>query len=233
MALYPIFLGLALAMQQPDLSPFAQVWDYIWLGFAILSPINIVYFNVHGKRVVPGAQDNLSGCVCAYGAAKALADGDGNSTLQHTRIMAVAFGAEETGLKGSKAFVKNNLKWLKDNNVSVINLDGIMTDESVNIITKEPMTMVKYPQSHLDEVHAAFEAEGVDAVQTNLPIGATDGSAFGMKDITATTIVAFPMQKLHPTYHTRRDTPDYIDPQMLENMQRVLVRFAEDADAKL
>ncbi len=232
MVFYPIFLGVAMAMRELDATAFSGFIDWVWLGFAILAPINVLYFNIHGRQVVPGAQDNLSGCVCAYGALEALSD-EGESSLEHTRIMAVSFGAEETGLKGSKAFVQQNLAWLKANNVSVINLDGIMYRDAINIISKEPMTRVKYPPKLLNELQSAFEAEGLQPQQTPLPIGATDGSAFGLKGIDATSVVAFPMEKLHPTYHTRRDTPEHIEPEMLEKMRDVLVRLAREADERL
>ncbi len=151
-ALFPLVSALALARE------FAG-WNFhlaqsLWWFFAILSPITIVYFNIHGKNTVHGAQDNLSGIVVAAEVAKHFF----NHKLKHTRVRIVSFGCEEPGLRGSDAYAKTFREALNRENAMCINLDGIKDADKLTIVTKEPMVLTKYNPAIIEKMEAAFKA---------------------------------------------------------------------------
>jgi hypothetical protein len=221
--LLPLFYALALA------TDFA-VWKSVpWWVFVGLSPLSLAFFFIHGKRIVPGAQDNLSGVAVAFETARRLANG---ARLQRTRIRFVSFGSEECGLKGSGAYATRYKHELLEENTHVINLDGILDIDNMFVIEREVMAMQTHHRPLMDALLDAFERNGLPRKPGTIPIGGTDASSFSARGIPATSIVGLPMGKLHPTYHTRLDTLDCLDPDTLQRMSSVLVDFVQVWDAQ-
>lgn len=219
--LLPLFYAVALVAD-------FTVWMSIpWLVFVALSPLSLAFFFIHGKRVVPGAQDNLSGVAVAFEVARRLANGD---RLERTRIRVVSFGAEECGLKGSGAYARRYREQLKAENTHVVNLDGIMEIDHMFVIQRELMAMQTHHAPLVDKLLESFERAGLPPKRGTIPIGGTDASSFSARGIPAASIVGMPMGKLHPTYHTRLDTLDCLDPVTMDRMSAVLVDFARAWD---
>lgn len=219
--LLPLFYAVALAAD-------FTVWMSIpWLVFVALSPLSLAFFFIHGKRIVPGAQDNLSGVAVAFEVARRLANGD---RLERTRIRVVSFGAEECGLKGSGAYARRYREQLKAENTHVVNLDGIMEIDHMFVIQRELMAMQTHHAPLVDKLLESFERAGLPPKRGTIPIGGTDASSFSARGIPAASIVGMPMGKLHPTYHTRLDTLDCLDPVTMDRMSTVLVDFARTWD---
>ena len=55
---------------------------------------------------MPGANDNLTGCVNAMAVMKYLSDND--IRFENTEVRAVLTGSEEAGLRGAKAYAKKH-----------------------------------------------------------------------------------------------------------------------------
>ena len=72
----------------------------------------------------------------------------------------------------------------------------------------------------------AFERNGLPKKPGTIPIGGTDATSFTARGIAATSIVGLPMGSLHPTYHTRLDVVECLDPETLDRISAVLVDFA-------
>lgn len=224
-ALFPFVSVLALVQEFAGWSfPLAQ---YAWWFFVIPSPITIVYFNIHGKNAVHGAQDNLSGIVVAAEVAKHFS----NHKLTHTRVRIVSFGCEEPGLRGSDAYAKTFCKELKQENAVCINLDGIKDADKLTIVTAEPMVLAKYSPSMIGKLEVAFKTAGVPYLKKPVPIGATDGVSFQRQGIPVVSVIGLSTEKLDPTYHTRLDVPECVDPLSLELTRKAVVQFIETYDA--
>ncbi len=206
-----------------------SVWVSVpWWVFVALSPLSLAFFFIHGKRVVPGAQDNLSGVAVAFEVGRRLANG---GRLERTRIRVVSFGAEECGLKGSGAYAKRYKEQLKAENTHVINLDGIMEIDHMFVIQRELMAMQTHHTPLVDKLLESFERAGLPPKRGTIPIGGTDASSFSARGIPAASIVGMPMGQLHPTYHTRLDTLDCLDPVTMDRISSVLEDFARTWDA--
>lgn len=200
---------------------------YVWLFYAILSPTVLSFAFIHGKEVVPGAQDNLSGIVTAFYTVKAFTD---ENRLQHTRLKMISFGSEETGLCGSAAYVEAHKEQLLKENAHLVNLDGIMNINEIQVLTKERMAGIHYTKSLITAVENSFKAKKVAYRKDVLNIGGTDGAYFVRNGIPSTTILGLPTDRLDPTYHTRLDVPEFVDERAMESVREVLVDFIQKHD---
>ena len=224
--LFPFYLiiYLLVVVSGPDMLIQGVGWIY-WL-FAIASPITITMFNIHGNKVVPGAQDNLSGVAIATAVGQYFSE----NRLRHTRINVASFGSEEIGLRGAEAFARRYAKELKEENATCINLDGIKDAGHLTIVKNEPMTLTAYPRPLVARLESSFMHCGVACKKLPLPFGATDGVSLMRAGIPAVTIVGLSFDKLDPTYHTRLDVPEYLDDKALEDTKKVLLHFIKEWD---
>lgn len=206
-----------------------QVWMSIpWWIFVASTPFSLTFFFIHGTKIVDGAQDNLSGVAVAHGVAKKLS----TNRLQNTRVRFISFGSEETGLKGSDAYVKRHKTELESENAFLVNLDGILDIEHMHIIQKELSLGEKHDERLINALGVAFEKHGLEKKLGTIPIGATDAASFSRYDVPAVSIVGLPMDSLHPTYHTRLDTIECLSASTLDKMTDILVDFAKKWDMR-
>lgn len=237
-AVLSVVAGFVIALQGVY---YAGVW---WSGAApagsaawgwgillLLAPVTITYWAMHGGPVVDGAIDNLSGVATAAGVvehfARARQQGNG---LQHTRLEVISFGSEEPGLKGSRAYVTDFGARLRAEGACLINLDSVRTAGQFYIASSEPNTLVRYPPDLVRQLQAAFAACGTPAVIAPITLGASDAARFGMRRLPAVCLFGLDPGRLDPTYHTRRDCLDNLDPRSLDQLQTVLIHFITAQD---
>ncbi len=210
-----------------DFSPFLS---YGWYCFAFCSIFSLSFFFIHGKRIVDGAQDNLSGVAVAFFAAHNLLK-NGKSTLQNTRLKIISFGSEETGLKGSKAYEQKHHDELTKA-THIINLDGMLDINEMHIIDFELSLFARHDKYLIETLGKAFQSNGLENKSGMIPIGATDASSFTRNGIPAVSVVGLPMHKLHPTYHTRRDTIECLSNDTMSKMAKIIADAVVLIDSK-
>lgn len=205
------------------------IWfSYIWWFFVIASPILIVFYDMHGKKVVEGASDNLTGVALAVEMAKIFS----LKKLQNTRLRIISFGAEEAGLRGAFAYARKHKKQLKEENAFLLNLDTIKDLEHLTIGLSETNTLVKYDKKYVDLLQTSFDAMQVKCKQLALHVGASDGSAFAIEGFPAICVIGMDSEHLDPCYHTRLDTVDCINPAAMEAAKKVFMHFIEKWDGQ-
>lgn len=153
-----------------------------------------------------GADDNASGVSAVIQLAEKMAAEKSNKRS----IIFTAFGAEEMGLVGSKAFTNDPAVDL-DSVVAMINFDMIgRLDTSTNAISIGGTKTAKETEQILTDLNPGFElafsGEG---------IGPSDHASFYLQDIP----VFFFSTGAHPDYHTPRDDAELID---YEGAQKVM-----------
>ncbi|MCS7085628.1 MAG: M28 family peptidase, partial [Bacteroidia bacterium] len=79
----------------------------------------------------------------------------------------------------------------------------------------------------------SFCAVGARVQKGVLPIGGTDAVSFKKAGLAALTVVGLPLNRLHPTYHTRLDRPEYVQEKALQLCIEATVHFARRLDAQL
>lgn len=145
-----------------------------------------------------GADDNASGVAAVIELAEKLA-----SEKQNKRsIIFIAFGAEEMGLVGSKAFTNNSFVDT-ENMVAMFNFDMIgRLDSTQNALSIGGTKTSKETEQILTDLNTGFELafseEGV---------GSSDHASFYLQNIP----VFFISTGAHPDYHTPFDDADLIN----------------------
>lgn len=230
----PVFYGLVVILAEAGVFTSEPLWpDIVWYVFLGLCPFTIVMWNIHGKRVVDGAIDNLTGVALAYGVGEAFADREhpGTSTLQHTRLKLVSFGGEEAGLRGAKAYAKAFEQELKDEKAALINIDSIRDADHLCILKGEFNTFAKFSPPMVADFEQAFHDCKVPVIKTTLTMGASDASAFAWRNLPCVSLIGLSVKRLDPTYHTRLDTLENLDPKGMEETGKVLAHFVREWDA--
>jgi len=205
---------------------------YVWAVFVALTPVLIVYWNMHGKDAVEGAQDNLSGVSIAYHVFKHFANANepGKSGLQHTRLRMISFGSEEKGLCGSRAYAKEHLNQLKAENAYLINIDGVRLVKEIAVVKNELMNGTTHHPLLISKIKTAFNQINQPAKEVTVPIGGTDAVSFARKGIPSVTIVGMSASEYDFTYHTRHDKVENIEPESILQVQKALELVIEQWD---
>ncbi len=222
--LFTLFTGFVWLFSQGNHS--IGYGDLLYWLFVIFAPFTITMFAIHGDRVVPGAQDNLSGLAVALELARYFSE---EKKLQHTQLQIVSFGSEEVGLKGSKYFAEQYPEALKAKTI-VVNLDGIKDSKNFHLISKEPMILTKHSKQLNARLSQSFKACDIKVDEQAIPFGGTDATPFSRAGFQATSIVAIDFKTLDPTYHTRLDVPEFVEEKAMEDCSKVLKHFVEKVD---
>ena len=168
------------------------------------------------KRPVMGANDDLTGCFISCAAAKFLHDND--IRFENTEVAVLCAGGEEAGLRGAKAFAKENADMLHQDGVETIfvGFDTIRELDFIDIYEKDMTGMVKNDRRVAQLIQSACKEVGYDNVHIGtIALGSTDAAAMSQAKIPASSIVA-----MDPTparyYHTRLDDADNLSAQAID-----------------
>ncbi len=204
----------------------------VWWVLVLLAPSTIVFLDMRGKNVVDGAIDNLSGIAVALHTGRNLAHGQviGKSLLQNTRIKIVSFGSEECGLRGSFAFAAKYAEQLQEENTIVLNFDTIRERAQLTILEAEVTTRVSYPRDLIDQMEQAFRNCSVPCKIIKLMVGGTDAAPFRRYSIPSISVIGMSTDKLDPTYHTRLDTLENLNPDGINALATVVQHFLKEWD---
>ncbi len=191
-----------------------DILSYIMLFFIIFFISAIFMYDK--KRVVEGANDDLTGCFTSIAVLKFMQDND--IRLENTEVVALCTGSEETGLRGAKDFIKKHSDEFSDVETIFIALDTIRDYDHMAIYNKDMSGVVKNDP----EVCSLLREAGNIAGLENLPyktisLGATDAAAIS-KGKTSIKAAAFCAMDPAPAryYHTRLDTHENLDLKSIE-----------------
>ncbi|MHA1212741.1 MAG: M28 family metallopeptidase, partial [Candidatus Heimdallarchaeota archaeon] len=237
----PIFLvvfiltSLAYYLSSWVFSVPGTVFIYVGIGLAvIIVPMATMLFFFKTRWAVMGANDNLSGISLLQGICETLGN---NQELvpKHTKILLVAFGSEEAGLRGAKRWVRRHKEELVEKPFYYLNYDGIARCSDIHILVKEKTLGVKYNPEIVDMVVKSAQNIGAELPKRELPFGATDGSALVQAGFTnGATMAAIYIDKpeVKRWYHTINDTADKVEPEALELARKISMEFISLIDTK-
>jgi photosystem II stability/assembly factor-like uncharacterized protein len=165
----------------------------------------------------PGAEDNASGTACAMAAARALRDLPFKRTARY-----VAFGAEESGLIGSRAYAKHCAA-KGEKIVAVLNADMVCYDEESGIRDDYSVGRGGY-EWLFDYLKAIGNLYGGRLIYDDFG-GVSDDRSFRGVGYAAMGVIEGEKGKggimEYPWYHTTEDTLDKLHPDLA-------VRFVRD-----
>ncbi len=190
---------------------------------ALMIPALIsVMFFVNWKLPVDGAADDLTGVFTSMAALLYFKHND--IRLENTEIVAVSVGAEEEGLRGSKAFAEAHGEEYKNDGIETIfiALDTLRDYDFMGIVTKDMTATVALDKQACALMKKASENAGVPVNFTTTPLGSTDAAAMqqgGIKSVAFTSMDPAPARY----YHTRDDNVSVLEMKTLEDSLKVVL----------
>ncbi|MBQ1243731.1 MAG: M28 family peptidase [Clostridia bacterium] len=189
----------------------AEILKYVQLA-AIPGAILVLFF-VNFNITVEGANDNLTGAIGSVAVLKYLKDND--IRFENTEVVAMSAGSEESGLRGSRAYIKRHMDELKEIPTVFIGLETFRDYDSMAVYARDMTGTVKMDARACALVKKAGEMAGVDLPYSSVFVGASDAAAVQKLGIPAVTLAA--MDPGPPRYyHTRGDTGDNMDMKTVE-----------------
>ena len=192
---------------------------YIAAGFFTLFSYNVgqLWF-FYDKKGTPGAGDNMVCTALAMEVGKYFAeqkkDGEG---LQHTRVVVASWDAEECGLRGARAYLKEYLSEVKAVKTYNFNLECMYDHRELGFLTSDLNSFVPLSEPMVDECIAVGQSIGYTIKKVPFPFlaGGTDAAEFAKAGIEATTLAGmnWVSKQDKPAYHTPRDTIEAVDAQ--------------------
>jgi len=215
---------------------FANFVRVFW-GIGFLFEIQFYFFK--SKELSPGAGDNLIAVAVSLKLAQrfGLAKKNGHHLLQHTRLVFASFDAEESGLRGSRAYCRKNIEALRSIPTYNLNLESIYNVNELSFLTKDINQYVRLSQ---DMVNECMDIAGQLGHHTEEgPItwggGGTDAAEFARIGVPATTLLGMENRFIRDGlyYHTMEDTVDKIDPAAVRASLEVVAGFIFKKDLEL
>ncbi len=188
------------------------------------------------REVSPGAGDNLIASAIVVELAKIFADPhlQGQSTLQHTRLILASFDAEESGVRGSRAWVKANRHQINQLPTWAFNIDSIYKVADLQCLTSDlnhHVALDKEFAQHCVDI-AAKQGISVRLARMRYGGGATDAVELARAGVRATTLIGMSSEVVRDglVYHTTLDTVDAIEPAAVEAALNLAANLAQTLD---
>ncbi|MBQ8503000.1 MAG: M20/M25/M40 family metallo-hydrolase [Clostridia bacterium] len=198
----------------------ALVFVPFWFG---------LYFMWNSKRVVDGANDNLTGCYIGMAILKMLKDE--GIEFENTEVGVILSGSEEAGLRGAKAWCEAHKDEFNDVPTFIYSYDTIAQSEHLSINYRDLNGTVKVDKDVSDLFYEACQELDIPCGKGMVPPlgGATDSAAFAQAGMRATGITAL-NHALPDFYHTRLDTPEALNKSCLADCFAASVKVLEMFD---
>lgn len=222
--LYYIALSICVLCGAGAWTLAAGLCGLVFVPFFIL-----VAFTYNPKRVVDGANDNLSGC---YMGIAVLHEMDRlGMTLENTEVGVILTGSEEAGLRGAKAWCRVHKDDFTDVQTYIVSFDTIHDPKELMVNMKDLNSTVRSDAWLGEAFLSAAEKAGVPCKKGVVPLlgGATDSAAFTQGGFRAIGITGL-SHKLENYYHTRRDTWDNLDTEGLENCYKATIALIDSLE---
>ena len=202
---------------------------FLLIGLVFVPFMFGLYKMWNKKRVVDGANDNLSGCYMGIALLKALQDE--GIEFENTEIGVIISGSEEAGLRGSKAWCEAHKDEFDDVPTFIYSYDTIHDPKYLMTNYRDLNATVKTDKDVSDLFMEAAKELDIPCLKGLVPPlgGATDSAAFAQAGMRATGITGL-NHALEDYYHTRRDTYDNMNAEGLAGCYAVTVKVLEMFD---
>jgi len=160
------------------------------------------------RKVVPGANDNLTGVAVLLSLARSLRD---DPLAGGTRVILLSTGSEESFMEGMQGFARRHFGDLPTESTTVICVDTVGSPNLLALEGEGMVWMNEYPKDLLAEVHAAAAQLGIYLLPNLRLRNATDGLIALRAGYPTAALASVDDLKLPTNYHWPTDTPDNVD----------------------
>lgn len=197
-------------------------------------PLVFSRYNLFGEQATPGAGDNLIASAMLLELARTFSRDE--HRLEHTRLIFASFDAEESGLRGSRAWVRLHHDALAQTPTWALNFDSIYHTRELQFLTSDLNDTVPLDA---DLVKLCQQI----AVQTGFPArrgrmkfggGSTDAAELARAGVRATSLLAMSTRLVRDglVYHTRHDTVEAIEPDAVQACLSIAEQLARELDCR-
>jgi hypothetical protein len=155
---------------------------------------------------VPGASDNATGVAAVL----ALAEGLAADPLSGVEVVVVLPGAEESGMGGMAAWLRDALPELDPASTLVLGLDTLGAGEPMVASAEGPLWSVRYGAAELDLADAGAARAGLGAPRRFRLGGWTDPVLARLAGLPTISLLSL-RDNAFTDYHLPTDTPDRVD----------------------
>jgi len=205
----------------PVFSPYLT-W-FLTFGILLVLP----KFFIVSRHGSPGAGDNLVASAMLIELAHIFASPGkvGCSSLQHTRLVFASFDAEESGLRGSRAFAKLHIDNLQSIPTFMLNIDSIYHIDDIQFLVSDLNDTVPLSRELAEQCARIAGAAGYPQKFMRMVFGGggTDAAELAKVGVKTTTLLAMPTGLVRDglVYHTLNDTVDAVEPGVVEACLRI------------
>jgi len=158
----------------------------------------------------------------------------GKSSLNQTRITFVSFDAEEPGLRGSRAYLKQRQDQLQSMPTFMLNIDSIYNDKHLQFLVSDLNGSIQLSNDLAEQYQGLAASAGISSKLTRMVFGggATDAAELTRAGVQATTMLAMStaLVRVGLVYHIAKDTVDAIAPEAVRACLEVACRLVEKLD---
>jgi aminopeptidase YwaD len=192
-------------------------------------------------KVSPGAGDNMVAVALANETVKIFAamKKDKNNPLQHTRVICCSVDAEESGLRGSRAFTKRHKKEMTDTKTYAFCIDNLYKADKLIFFNNDLNFTVDLSDKMAQELKGIADGLGYGARVTKMPWGggSTDAASFAQQGIEAICMLSFEIDIANLdadfVYHTEKDDSSAVEPRCVEQTLNVVLEYIQKKDAEV
>ncbi len=188
------------------------------LGLVLSAGSAVSFADIARHRIVPGANDNLSGVAVLVAVAEALQA----EPVDGVRVLLASCGAEEVLQGGVYGFVERHLKPLDPSRTRVLNIDTVGCPRLILIEGEGPVVMEDYCDPEFrDLVARVAEDAGVELRRGMRARTSTDGVVTSHAGYPTATIGSMNAWKGLDNYHKPTDTPENVNYATVEDAARL------------
>jgi acetylornithine deacetylase/succinyl-diaminopimelate desuccinylase-like protein len=173
--------------------------------------------DIGARRVVPGANDNLS----SVGVLVALAHALRERTPRGVRVILLSTGSEESFMEGMQAFARRHFPALPRATTEFVCLECVGSPRLCVVEGEGMLRMRMYPEEARDALAAAAREAGVELERGLRTVAATDALIPLRAGYRAAVLGGVDETKFPANYHWPSDTPDNLDWSSVEGAVRV------------
>ncbi len=181
------------------------------------------------RRVVPGANDNLTGVAVLLSLARSLRD----EPLPDTRVILLSTGSEESFMEGMQAYARRHFASLPTERTQVICVDTVGSPRLVALEGEGMVWMNEYPKDLIAGAWAAAAELGIELVPDLRLRNATDGLIAHRAGYPTLVLGSVDELKIPTNYHWPTDTPENVDLSTVHDCARPRGPHAQSQPARL